>query len=82
MSLARDRRNVYGENDNRINSQLPAVAAIMAQLRKPFSADSYPGTGHGFLIQGRDNRAVDGIGPTGRWDEYYREADAARLLGA
>ncbi len=22
--------------------------------------------------------AVDGVGPTGRWDEYYREADAAR----
>ncbi|MGD9951733.1 MAG: Rieske 2Fe-2S domain-containing protein [Burkholderiales bacterium] len=22
--------------------------------------------------------AVDGIGPTGRWDEYYREADSAR----
>lgn len=22
--------------------------------------------------------AVDGVGPTGRWDDYYREADAAR----
>jgi hypothetical protein len=22
--------------------------------------------------------AVDGIGPTGRWEEYYRETDAAR----
>ena len=22
--------------------------------------------------------AVDGIGPTGRWDDYYKEADAAR----
>ena len=22
--------------------------------------------------------AVDGIGPTGRWEEYYKEADAAR----
>jgi hypothetical protein len=22
--------------------------------------------------------AVDGVGPTGRWDEYYREADVAR----
>jgi phenylpropionate dioxygenase-like ring-hydroxylating dioxygenase large terminal subunit len=22
--------------------------------------------------------AIDGVGPTGRWDEYYREADAAR----
>jgi len=26
--------------------------------------------------------AVDGIGPTGRWDEYYREADAARRTRA
>ena len=22
--------------------------------------------------------AIDGIGPTGRWDEYWKEADAAR----
>jgi phthalate 4,5-dioxygenase oxygenase subunit len=22
--------------------------------------------------------AIDGVGPTGRWDDYYREADAAR----
>ncbi len=26
--------------------------------------------------------AVDGIGPTGRWEEYYKEADAARRRGA
>jgi hypothetical protein len=25
---------------------------------------------------------VDGIGPTGRWEDYYREADAARRLRA
>ena len=22
--------------------------------------------------------AIDGIGPTGRWEDYYKEADAAR----
>ena len=22
--------------------------------------------------------AVDGIGPTGRWEDYYKEADATR----
>ena len=26
--------------------------------------------------------AVDGIGPTGKWEEYYREADAARRRNA
>ena len=44
---------VYGENDARINTQLPAVSRQMAQLGKSFSADSYPGTGHGFMKPGR-----------------------------
>jgi len=44
---------VYGENDNRINSMLPQVGALMSQLGKKFAADSYPGTGHGFLKPGR-----------------------------
>jgi hypothetical protein len=26
--------------------------------------------------------AVDGIGPTGRWEDYYKEADASRRLRA
>ena len=40
---------VYGEADARINSQLPMVMDQMKRLGKAFSADSYPGTGHGFL---------------------------------
>ena len=26
--------------------------------------------------------AVDGIGPTGRWEDYYKEADAVRRIRA
>ena len=44
---------VYGENDGRVNNQLPLVAGMMAAMGKPFTADSYPGTGHGFLKPGR-----------------------------
>lgn len=53
---------VYGENDNRINSMLPTVGRLMQQLGKRFVADSYPGTGHGFLKPGRrgsDTEQVD-----------------------
>lgn len=52
---------VYGENDNRINSMLPAVGRIMRQLGKPFEADSYPGTGHGFLKPGRRGSDSDQV---------------------
>jgi carboxymethylenebutenolidase len=44
---------VYGEGDARINTQLPMVMDQMKRLGKSFSADSYPGTGHGFLKPGR-----------------------------
>jgi len=50
---------VYGENDARINNMLPTVSRIMATLGKPFVADSYPGTGHGFLKPGRRGYDTD-----------------------
>jgi carboxymethylenebutenolidase len=49
---------VYGENDARINSMLPTVSRLLSTLGKSFQADSYPGTGHGFLKPGR--RGSDG----------------------
>ncbi len=52
---------VYGENDNRINSMLPTVGRIMKELGKPFAADSYPGTGHGFLKPGRKGSDTDQV---------------------
>lgn len=52
---------VYGENDNRINSMLPTVGRIMQQLGKRFVADSYPGTGHGFLKPGRRGSESDQV---------------------
>ena len=53
---------VYGENDARVNAPLPTVARIMSGKGKRFEADSYPGTGHGFLKPGRrgsDTEQVD-----------------------
>jgi carboxymethylenebutenolidase len=44
---------VYGENDERINANLPEVAAKMQSAGKTFTYEMYPGTGHGFLKPGR-----------------------------
>jgi carboxymethylenebutenolidase len=52
---------VYGENDARINGMLPTVARIMQGLGKSFVADSYPGTGHGFLKPGRRGYDTDQV---------------------
>src|SRR3990172_2223796 len=52
---------VYGENDARINTQLPSVSRQLQQLGKSFSADSYPGTGHGFLKPGRRGSDTDQV---------------------
>jgi len=52
---------VYGENDNRVNSQLPAVSRILSEQGKRFEADSYPGTGHGFLKPGRRGSDTDQV---------------------
>jgi carboxymethylenebutenolidase len=52
---------VYGENDNRVNSQLPAVARILGEKGRKFEADSYPGTGHGFLKPGRRGSDTDQV---------------------
>jgi carboxymethylenebutenolidase len=56
---------VYGENDARINAALPQVIAEMQRLGKFFEADSYPGTGHGFLKPGR--RGNDSEQPARAW---------------
>ncbi|MES2304859.1 MAG: dienelactone hydrolase family protein [Gemmatimonadota bacterium] len=44
---------VFGENDMRVNAMIPLEQRILGDLKIPFSADSYPGTGHGFLKPGR-----------------------------
>jgi carboxymethylenebutenolidase len=44
---------VFGENDMRVNAMIPIEKRILDALKVPFSADSYPGTGHGFLKPGR-----------------------------
>lgn len=50
---------VYAEADNRINSNLPMASDVMRRLGKSFAADSYPGTGHGFLKPGRRGNDTD-----------------------
>jgi carboxymethylenebutenolidase len=44
---------IYGENDERINASLPDVTAAMQSAGKTFTAEVFPGTGHGFLKPGR-----------------------------
>jgi carboxymethylenebutenolidase len=65
---------VYGENDARINSMLPTVVDQMNRLGKWFKADSYPGTGHGFLKPGRKGSDTDQ--PDKAWAKiltFYKE---------
>ena len=65
---------VYGENDARINSMLPTVDRIMKQLGKPFEADSYPGTGHGFLKPGRRGSETDQVEKAwGRIERFFSD---------
>ncbi len=61
---------IYGENDARINSMLPTVQRVMKGLGKPFTADSYPGTGHGFLKPGR--RGHDSDQPAKAWADIEK----------
>lgn len=64
---------VYGENDERINANLPEVAAKMQSAGKTFSYEMYPGTGHGFLKPGR--QGSDGPQADRAWTrilEFYR----------
>jgi carboxymethylenebutenolidase len=44
---------IYGENDERINANLPEVTAAMQSAGKTYMSEVYPGTGHGFLKPGR-----------------------------
>ena len=61
---------VYGQNDGRVNNSLPAIARIMQGLGKSFVADSYVGTGHGFLKTGRNGHG------TAEAERAQREIDA------
>jgi len=40
---------LYGGNDNRINSTLPATTAVMKKLGKVYEPHIFEGAGHGFL---------------------------------
>ena len=60
---------IYGENDERINADLPLVSAAMQSAGKTFTSEVYPGTGHGFLKPGRQG-----------YDTPEREKAWARIL--
>ena len=60
---------IYGENDERINANLPLVTAAMQSAGKTFMSEVYPGTGHGFLKPGRQG-----------YDTPEREKAWARIL--
>lgn len=56
---------VYGENDARINADLPRVDTAMAAAGRAFTHTIYPATGHGFLKPGRQGH--DGPQPERAW---------------
>lgn len=60
---------VYGENDARIDDQLPRVTALMQLLGKSFDYTIYPGTGHGFLKPGRMGYESDQ--PAKAWEKIF-----------
>jgi carboxymethylenebutenolidase len=60
---------IYGENDERINANLPMVTAEMQSAGKTYMSEVYPGTGHGFLKPGRQG-----------YDTPEREKAWARIL--
>ena len=60
---------VYGENDARINADLSRVDQQMKALGRPFTHETYPGTGHGFLKPGRNGN--DGPQPARAWANIY-----------
>jgi len=65
---------VYGENDARINADLPRVQRQMRAMGKRFAAETHPGTGHGFLKPGRQGN--DGPEVERAWTRilgFYRE---------
>jgi len=49
---------VYGQNDGRVNNSLPTIVRRMNEAGKWFKADSYLGTGHGFLKPGRNGHGT------------------------
>lgn len=65
---------VYGQNDGRVNNSLPMVARLMAGLGKSFVADSYAGTGHGFLKPGRTGHGTEEAARAQRdIDAFFRQ---------
>jgi carboxymethylenebutenolidase len=40
---------LYGENDARVNATVPPTVAVMSRLGKPFTPQTFPGAGHGFM---------------------------------
>jgi carboxymethylenebutenolidase len=60
---------VYGENDARINADLPRVEQTMKALGRTFTYSTYPGAGHGFLKPGRNGN--DGPQPARAWADIY-----------
>lgn len=58
---------VFGQNDNRVNAMIPVEQRLLGAR---FVADSYIGTGHGFLKPGRN-----GYG-TAEYDRALKDIDA------
>ncbi len=47
----------YGENDQRINSGIPAIEEMMNEYGKTYEYEIYEGAGHAFMRAGDDPNA-------------------------
>jgi carboxymethylenebutenolidase len=69
---------VYGEEDARINADLPRTDSAMRAQQRRYAYTIYPGAGHGFLKPGR--RGSDGPSAARAWDDIF--AFLERTLGS
>lgn len=61
----------YGENDQRINSGIPAIEELMNRYDKTYSYEIYEGAGHGYMRTGDDPNGSE-ANITARNDSWER----------
>lgn len=69
----------YGENDNRINSQIPAAEERMKKAEKKYEPVTYKGAGHGFMRAGEQPDAND-ANKKAREDAWVRIKDILKKI--
>ncbi len=67
---------LYGGNDNRVNSTIPAAQTEMERLNKRYDVNIYDGAGHGFLGRQSGQDGANQAAANGAWPatiSFFRE---------